>query len=125
MGCKDRELALVQHITRLSSLLFRQDCPLGLWKPVCAAAVSPPKVMDLALLALEQEEAGWSLGDRDKEELAGHVVDLLQGKKEMLADYCSLEFEMDSLHLTGLPLLLDELLVWRVARVHSQAGHRD
>ena len=32
--------------------------------------------------------------DRDKEELAGHVVDLLQGKKEMLADYFSLYFEM-------------------------------
>lgn len=44
------------------------------------------KVMNLALLALELEEAGWLPVDRDREELAGHVVDLLQGKKEMLAD---------------------------------------
>ena len=135
VGCVNRELALVQHstrlylanTTRLSSLLFRQIVLQDFGNLSVLRLSPPPKVMDLALLALEQEEAGWSPGDGDKEELARHVVDLLQGKKEMLADYFSLEFEMigDSLHLTGLPLLLDELLVWRVARVHSQAGHRD
>ena len=42
------------------------------------------------------------------------MVDLLHGKKEMLADYFSLEFEMigDSLHLTGLTLLLDDFCPW-------------
>ena len=82
---------MVQHSTRLYlanttslfSLLFRQII-LQDFGNVSVLRLSPPPKVDLALLALEQEESGWSPGDGDKEELAGHVVDLLHGKREML-----------------------------------------
>jgi len=122
VGCVDRELALVQHstrlylanTTRLTSLLFRQIIFQDFGNLSVLRLTPPPAVMDLALLALEQDEAGWSPEDGDKQELAGHVVNLLKGKKEMLADYFSLEFEMisDRLHLTGIPLLLDDFCPW-------------
>ena len=122
VGCVDRELALVQHNTRLylantsriTRHLFRQIILQDFGNLSVLRLTPPPKVKDLALLALEQEEAGWSPEDGDKEELAGHVVDLLAGKKDMLEDYFSVEFEMigDSLHLTGLPLLLDDFCPW-------------
>jgi len=122
VGCVDRELALVQHstrlyminTTRLSALLFKQIILRDFSNLATLRLDPPPKVIDLALLALEQEEAGWSPEDGDKEELARHVVDMLDSKKEMLADYFSLELEMigGSLHLTGLPLLLDDFCPW-------------
>jgi len=122
VGCVDRELALVQYstklylvnTTRITRLLFRQIILQDFGNLSVLRLTPPPKVKDLALLALEQEEAGWSPEDGDKEDLAGHVVDMLAGKRDMLADYFSLEFEMigDSLHLTGLPLLLEDFCPW-------------
>ena len=72
------------------------------------------KIIDLALLALDQEETGWKPEDGDKRDLAQHVVDLLDSKKEMLSDYFSLEMEVigEDLYLTGLPHLLDDFCPW-------------
>ena len=122
VGCVDSQLALVQqstrlylaNTTRLSALLFRQIILRDFVNLSILRLSPPPKVIDLARLALEQVEAGWSPKDGDKEELAGHVAELLEGKKEMLADYFSLELEVigGCLNLTGLPLLLDDFCPW-------------
>ena len=83
----DRQLALVQHstrlylanTTRLSALLFRQIILRDFVNLSVLRLSPPPKVIDLARLALEQVEAGWSPKDGDKEELAWHVAELLEG----------------------------------------------
>ena len=53
----------------------------------------PPSVEELALLALEQEEAGWREGDGEKAVLAKHVTATLATRKKLLADYFSLQLE--------------------------------
>ena len=48
-------------------------------------------VYELALLALDQEEAGWKESDGSKDDLAKHVTLTLASHAAMLADYFSLE----------------------------------
>ena len=48
---------------------------------------------ELAMMALDQEESGWSPADGPKEDLAKYIVDFLKSKSEMLQDYFSLEFD--------------------------------
>ena len=122
VGCVDRELALLQHntklylvnTTKLSRSLFRQIILTKFGKLDVLRLCPPPKVTDLAMLALEQDEAGWSPEDGDKSDLAQQVALKLSEVKEMLADYFSLEFEIieGQLYLTGLPLLLAEFCPW-------------
>ena len=66
------------------------------------------------MLALEEEEAGWTPEDGDKNELSQQVALKLDQMKDMLADYFSLELEVfdGSLHLTGIPLLLEDYCPW-------------
>ena len=45
---------------------------------------------DLAMLALDSTESGWTDADGPKPELAQYVVDLLTGRREMLDDYFSM-----------------------------------
>lgn len=122
VGCVDRELALFQHktklylvnSTKLSRCLFKQIILTKFGKMDVLRLCPPPRVVDLALLALEQEEAGWSPEDGNKIDLAQQVAHKLSDVKEMLADYFSLEFEIieGQLYLTGLPLLLAEFCPW-------------
>ena len=99
VGCVDRKLALVQHSTRLylvntttltrhlfKQLLLRDFGALGALR-----LNPPPSVYELALLALDQEEAGWKESDGSKEDLAKHVTIPLASHAAMLADYFSLE----------------------------------
>uniref|UniRef100_A0A8C5BIV7 DNA mismatch repair protein S5 domain-containing protein n=1 Tax=Gadus morhua TaxID=8049 RepID=A0A8C5BIV7_GADMO len=67
---------------------------------------SPAPLYDLAMLALESEESGWTEEDGPREGLAQYITDFLRNKHEMLEDYFSLEIDQDG-NLTGLPLLLD------------------
>ena len=48
-------------------------------------------VRELAILALDSPDSGWSPSDGPKQELAQFVVDLLTSKADMLSDYFSLE----------------------------------
>ena len=99
VGCVDRKLALVQHSTRLylvntttltrhlfKQLLLRDFGALGALR-----LHPPPSVYELALLALDQDEAGWQESDGSKEDLAKHVTLTLASHAAMLADYFSLE----------------------------------
>ena len=72
------------------------------------------QVVDLALLALDQEDVGWTPGDGDKTDLAAQVADTLGLQADMLAEYFSLELEMieGSLYLTGIPMLLENFCPW-------------
>lgn len=93
----------------------------------------PAPLYELALLALDSEESGWTEEDGPKEGLARYIVDFLRRKAEMLDDYFSVEIDQvgpepsadwrtkknpvmlspapsappQEGNLTGLPLLLD------------------
>ena len=122
VGCVDRELALLQHdtklflvnTTRLTNLLFRQIIFSQFGDLPVLRLCPPPRVWDLAMLAVEDPESGWKPEDGEKGELVDQVVNVLEGHKEMLADYFSLEMEdiEGSLHLTGIPLLLEDYCPW-------------
>lgn len=68
---------------------------------------TPAPLYDLAMLALDSEESGWTEEDGPKEGLAQYIVDFLKRKAEMLEDYFSMEIDQEG-NLTGLPLLLDK-----------------
>jgi len=51
----------------------------------------PPSLHELAMMALDSPDSGWSCSDGPKPELAQFVVDLLTSKADMLADYFSLQ----------------------------------
>lgn len=53
----------------------------------------PAPLYDLAMLALDSEESGWSEEDGPKEGLAQYIVDFLKKKSEMLEDYFSMEID--------------------------------
>lgn len=57
---------------------------------------TPAPVYDLAMLALESEESGWTEEDGPKEGLAQYIVDFLKKKAEMLEDYFSMEIDQVS-----------------------------
>ncbi|KPP59518.1 DNA mismatch repair protein Mlh1-like [Scleropages formosus] len=115
VGCVTPQWALVQHqtklylldVTRLSQELFYQIVIYDFGNfGLLRLSQSPAPLYDLAMLALEMEESGWSEDDGPKEGLAQYIVDFLQKKAEMLEDYFSMEIDQEG-NLTGLPLLLD------------------
>lgn len=54
---------------------------------------TPAPLYDLAMLALDSEESGWTEEDGPKEGLAQYIVDFLKKKAEMLEDYFSVEID--------------------------------
>ena len=122
VGCVDRELALLQrdtklflvNTTNLTTHLFKQIIFSQFGDLPVLRLCPPPMVWDLAMLAIENPESGWKAEDGEKGELVDQVVNRLEGHKEMLADYFSLEMEdiEGSLHLTGIPLLLENYCPW-------------
>lgn len=60
---------------------------------VLAAPQEPAPLFDLAMLALDSPESGWTEEDGPKEGLAEYIVEFLKKKTEMLADYFSLEID--------------------------------
>lgn len=54
---------------------------------------NPAPLYDLAMLALDSEESGWTDEDGPKEGLAQYIVDFLKQKSEMLEEYFSLEID--------------------------------
>jgi len=124
VGCVDRRLALIQHSTKLylansvtlSKHLFRQLILRDIGQFDVLKLCPPPPVKELALLALEQEESGWSEANGSKEELADKAEELLASKAELLKEYFSLELSRDPLTsqlvLAGVPALLEGYCPW-------------
>ena len=54
---------------------------------------NPAPIFELATLALDSEESGWTESDGPKDQLARYIVDFLQSKAEMLNDYFSMEVD--------------------------------
>lgn len=54
---------------------------------------TPAPLYDLAMLALDSEESGWTEEDGPKEGLAQYIVDFMKKKAEMLEDYFSVEID--------------------------------
>ncbi|RXG71986.1 DNA mismatch repair protein Mlh1 [Armadillidium vulgare] len=115
VGCVSPRLALIQHSTKLfltdtcslSEEMFYQLLINDFGNFGVLNLSSPPSIRDLVLLALEQEESGWSEEDGPKEDLASYVVELLQSKIPMLEDYFSLKINNEGYLLT-LPYILDD-----------------
>uniref|UniRef100_UPI0037E725D3 DNA mismatch repair protein Mlh1 n=1 Tax=Semicossyphus pulcher TaxID=241346 RepID=UPI0037E725D3 len=115
VGCVDPQWTLVQHQTklyllnssRLSRELFYQILVYDFGNFGVLRLSTPAPLYDLAMLALDSEESGWTEEDGPKEGLAQYIVDFLKKKAEMLEDYFSMEIDQEG-NLTGLPLLLEK-----------------
>ncbi|MGH0145261.1 UNVERIFIED_CONTAM: hypothetical protein FKN15_004950 [Acipenser sinensis] len=70
---------------------------------------TPAPLYDLAMLALESPESGWTVEDGPQEGLAQYIVEFLKKKSKMLYDYFSMEIDEEG-NLAGLPLLLDNYI---------------
>ncbi|PVD30065.1 hypothetical protein C0Q70_09326 [Pomacea canaliculata] len=114
VGCVTEELALVQHRTklylvnthRLSKHLFYQLIMYDFGNFGMYSLSEPAPIFELAMLALDNEDSGWTPVDGPKEDLARYVVDFLTSHAEMLKDYFSLQIDKQG-NLLTLPILLD------------------
>ncbi|XP_067417031.1 DNA mismatch repair protein Mlh1 isoform X2 [Emydura macquarii macquarii] len=114
VGCVSPQWALAQYqtklyllnTTKLSQELFYQILIYDFANFGVLRLSEPAPLYDLAMLALENPESGWTEEDGPKEGLADYIVEFLKKKTEMLKDYFSLEIDEDG-NLTGLPLLID------------------
>ncbi|CAH1790125.1 unnamed protein product [Owenia fusiformis] len=117
VGCVNKEHALFQHQTKLylvnttkiSKEFFYQLLISDFGNFGILRLSEPAPLYDLAMLALDSEESGWSQADGPKPELAEFIVKLLISKSEMLLDYFSLEVDEEG-NLCTLPLLLDNYI---------------
>ncbi|XP_076831113.1 DNA mismatch repair protein Mlh1 isoform X2 [Brachyhypopomus gauderio] len=114
VGCVNPQWTLVQHhtklyllnTTKLSQELFYQILIYDFGNFGVLRLSNPAPLYELAMLALDCEESGWTEEDGPKEGLAQYIVDFLKKKAEMLEDYLSMEIDEEG-NLTGLPLLLE------------------
>nr|XP_022308233.1 DNA mismatch repair protein Mlh1-like [Crassostrea virginica] len=114
VGCVNREFSLMQHQTKLylvntsklSCELFYQLMIFDFGNYGKLRLAEPAPIHDLAMLALDLEESGWSEADGPKDDLAKYIVDFLKSKAEMLSDYFSMEIDQEG-NLCTLPLLLE------------------
>ncbi|XP_063116409.1 DNA mismatch repair protein Mlh1 isoform X4 [Cavia porcellus] len=114
VGCVNPQWALAQHqtklyllnTTKLSEELFYQVLIYDFANFGVLRLSEPAPLFDLAMLALDSPESGWTEEDGPKEGLAEYIVEFLKKKAEMLADYFSLEIDEEG-NLNGLPLLID------------------
>ncbi|KAI1894235.1 hypothetical protein AGOR_G00113730 [Albula goreensis] len=117
VGCVNPQWSLIQHhtklyllnTTKLSQELFYQILIYDFGNFGVLRLSTPAPLYDLAMMALDMPESGWSEEDGPKEGLASYIVDFLKKKAEMLEDYFSLEINQEG-NLTGLPLLLDNYI---------------
>uniref|UniRef100_A0A7N8WWS8 DNA mismatch repair protein MLH1 n=1 Tax=Mastacembelus armatus TaxID=205130 RepID=A0A7N8WWS8_9TELE len=115
VGCVNPQWTLIQHhtklyllnTTKLSQELFYQILIYDFGNFGVLRLSTPAPLYDLAMLALDSEESGWTEDDGPKEGLAQYIVDFLKKKSDMLMDYFSMEIDQEG-NLTGLPLLLDK-----------------
>ncbi|XP_004704126.1 DNA mismatch repair protein Mlh1 isoform X2 [Echinops telfairi] len=114
VGCVNPQWALAQYqtklyllnTTKLSEELFYQILVYDFANFGVLRLSEPAPLFDLAMLALDSPESGWTEEDGPKEGLAEYIVEFLKKKAEMLADYFSLEIDEEG-NLIGLPLLID------------------
>ncbi|KAF2885086.1 hypothetical protein ILUMI_21089 [Ignelater luminosus] len=114
VGCVDSTQALVQHSTKLylcntqkiMQELFYQFIVYNFQNFNVINLSDPLSIKELALIALDLPETGWTEEDGDKEELAKKVTEILTEKGVMLHEYFSLGIDEYGT-LKSLPLLLE------------------
>lgn len=94
------------NTTKLSQELFYQIFIYDFGNFGVLRLSEPAPLYDLAMLALESPESGWTEEDGPKEGLAEYIVQFLKKKAELMKDYFSLEIDEGG-SLTGLPLVID------------------
>uniref|UniRef100_A0A8C5PIK9 DNA mismatch repair protein MLH1 n=1 Tax=Leptobrachium leishanense TaxID=445787 RepID=A0A8C5PIK9_9ANUR len=117
VGCVNPQWALAQYqtklyllnTTKLSQELFYQILMYDFGNFGIMRLSESAPIYDLAMLALDSPESGWTEEDGPKEGLAEYILQFLQKKVEMLKDYFSIEIDEKG-NLTGLPLLLDNYI---------------
>ncbi|KAG9475980.1 hypothetical protein GDO78_002839 [Eleutherodactylus coqui] len=117
VGCVNPQWVLAQYqtklyllnTTKLSQELFYQILIYDFGNFGIMKLSESAPIYDLAMLALDSPESGWTEEDGPKEGLAEYIVQFLQKKTEMLKDYFSLEIDEEG-NLTGIPLLLDNYI---------------
>ncbi|CAC5418695.1 MLH1 [Mytilus coruscus] len=117
VGCVDEEFSLMQHqtklylvnTTKLSAELFYQLTVFDFGNFGLLRLSEPAPIYDLAMLALDLEESGWTEADGPKEDLAKYIVEFLTSKAEMLLDYFSIELDSSG-NLLTLPMLIDDFV---------------
>lgn len=117
VGCINPQWALIQwqtklyliNTTNLSQELFYQILIYDFGNFGILRLSEPAPLYDLAILALNSPESGWTEDDGPKEELADYIVQFLGKRAEMLMDYFSFEIDKAG-NLIGLPLLLDNYI---------------
>ncbi|ESP00174.1 hypothetical protein LOTGIDRAFT_141270, partial [Lottia gigantea] len=117
VGCVNEEHALVQHqtklylinTTKLSRELFYQIALTDFSNFGILRLSEAAPIYDLAMMALNSEESGWTENDGPKEGLAKYIVDFLQTKAEMLEEYFSIEIDKTG-NLLTLPMLLENYI---------------
>ncbi|XP_071956008.1 DNA mismatch repair protein Mlh1-like [Antedon mediterranea] len=115
VGCVSSQHALLQHQTKLylvdtaklSKELFHQLLLFDFGNFGFMRLSTPAPIHELAMLALESDESGWTEADGTKEELATYIKDLLTSKAEMMKEYFSIEINQEEM-LCSIPLLLDD-----------------
>uniref|UniRef100_A0A7N8XQT0 DNA mismatch repair protein MLH1 n=1 Tax=Mastacembelus armatus TaxID=205130 RepID=A0A7N8XQT0_9TELE len=101
VGCVNPQWTLIQHhtklyllnTTKLSQELFYQILIYDFGNFGVLRLSTPAPLYDLAMLALDSEESGWTEDDGPKEGLAQYIVDFLKKKSDMLMDYFSMEID--------------------------------
>ncbi|KAF5291784.1 hypothetical protein FQA39_LY14272 [Lamprigera yunnana] len=117
VGSVNATQALVQHGTklylcktnRIMQELFYQFILYNFQNFGSIQLSEPLSLKELALLALDLSEAGWSEEDGDKDELASKVQEILTEKGEMLKEYFSMEIDEFGF-LKSLPLILENYI---------------
>ncbi|KAI0210070.1 DNA mismatch repair protein Mlh1 [Lamellibrachia satsuma] len=117
VGCVSPEHALIQqstklylvNTTKLSKELFYQLLIFNFGNFGMLRLSEPASIYELTMLALDSAESGWTEVDGPKTELAQYVVNLLQGKADMLREYFSLEISQEG-DLCTLPLLCESYI---------------
>ncbi|XP_063421128.1 DNA mismatch repair protein Mlh1-like [Mytilus trossulus] len=117
VGCVDEEFSLMQHqtklylvnTTKLSAELFYQLTVFDFGNFGLLRLSEPAPINELAMLALDLEESGWTEADGPKEDLAKYIVEFLTSKAEMLLDYFSIELDSCG-NLLTLPMLIDDFV---------------
>ncbi|KAG8572414.1 hypothetical protein GDO81_012037 [Engystomops pustulosus] len=101
VGCVNPQWTLAQYqtklyllnTTKLSQELFYQILIYDFGNFGIMRLSESAPIYELAMLALDSPESGWTEEDGPKEGLAEYIVQFLKKKSEMLKDYFSLEID--------------------------------
>jgi DNA mismatch repair protein MLH1 len=116
VGCVDQTKILVQFLTKLflidvtkiSQELFYQLCLQDFGNFGLFHLDPPAPIFELAMIALNCKESGWTENDGPKETLAEFVVDFLKSKADLIKEHFLFTITEEG-EITSLPMLIPSL----------------